>query len=236
MGIKENLEVINKRIIRAAERSRRNASDITLLAVSKQVESGRIQEAIDSGHLSFGENYVQEFVSKYDELSEHKNIDWHFIGHLQKNKVKYIIDKVSLIHSVDKISLAGEINKRAEKLGIFMPILVEVNLDGEQSKSGIEPDELGSFLDELSEFDNIKLSGLMALPPFCENPQDSRKYFKTLRELRDEYKSSYNSLNELSIGMSHDYEIAVEEGATIVRVGTAIFGERPKKKIHTERT
>ena len=209
-----------------------NTSDITLLAVSKQVESGRIREAIDSEHLSFGENYVQEFVTKYDELSEHKNIDWHFIGHLQKNKVKYIIDKVSLIHSVDKVSLAGEINKRAEKLGIVMPILVEVNLGGEESKSGIEPDELGSFLEKLSELDNIRLSGLMALPPYCDNAEDSRKYFIKLRELRDNFISSYNTLNELSMGMSHDFEIAVEEGATIVRVGTAIFGERPRKKAY----
>lgn len=232
MGIKEKLEVINERINRAAERSERNTSDITLLAVSKQVESGRIREAIDSEHLSFGENYVQEFVTKYDELSEHKNIDWHFIGHLQKNKVKYIIDKVSLIHSVDKVSLAGEINKRAEKLGIVMPILVEVNLGGEESKSGIEPDELGSFLEKLSELDNIRLSGLMALPPYCDNAEDSRKYFIKLRELRDNFISSYNTLNELSMGMSHDFEIAVEEGATIVRVGTAIFGERPRKKAY----
>lgn len=232
MGIKEKLEVINERINRAAERSERNTSDITLLAVSKQVESGRIREAIDSEHLSFGENYVQEFVTKYDELSEHKNIDWHFIGHLQKNKVKYIIDKVSLIHSVDKVSLAGEINKRAEKLGIAMPILVEVNLGGEESKSGIEPDELGSFLEKLSALDNIRLSGLMALPPYCDNAEDSRKYFIKLRELRDNFISSYNTLNELSMGMSHDFEIAVEEGATIVRVGTAIFGERPRKKAY----
>ncbi|HSG32389.1 MAG TPA: YggS family pyridoxal phosphate-dependent enzyme [Thermodesulfobacteriota bacterium] len=232
MGIKEKLEVINERINRAAERSERNTSDITLLAVSKQVESGRIREAIDSEHLSFGENYVQEFVTKYDELSEHKNIDWHFIGHLQKNKVKYIIDKVSLIHSVDKVSLAGEINKRAEKLGIVMPILVEVNLGGEESKSGIEPDELGSFLEKLSALDNIRLSGLMALPPYCDNAEDSRKYFIKLRELRDNFISSYNTLNELSMGMSHDFEIAVEEGATIVRVGTAIFGERPRKKAY----
>ncbi|NIP38064.1 MAG: YggS family pyridoxal phosphate-dependent enzyme [Candidatus Dadabacteria bacterium] len=230
MGIKEALEAINNKITKALEKSGRKASDITLLAVSKQVEAARIKEAIESGHRSFGENYVQEFVSKYEELSDYKDIDWHFIGHLQKNKVKYIIDKVSLIHSLDKLSLAEEINKRAEKLGITMPILVEVNLGGEASKSGIEPSELGSFLEQISVLEHIKLSGLMALPPYCENAEDSRKYFIKLRELRDGFNSSYTTLTELSMGMSHDYEIALEEGATIVRVGTAIFGERPKKK------
>ena len=233
MGIKEALEVINNKIENASEKSGRSASDITILAVSKQVESGRIKQAYEHGHRSYGENYVQEFVSKYEELSHLDDIDWHFIGHLQKNKVKYIIDKVCMIHSVDKISLAEEINKRAGKLGILMPILIEVNLGGEESKSGINPDELSSFLEQLSGFEHIKISGLMALPPYCEDPEDSRKFFKTLRELRDEYKSSYNSLDELSMGMSHDYDVAVEEGATIVRIGTAIFGERPKKKIHS---
>lgn len=229
MGIKENLEIINEKIEKAAERSGRKSSDIKLLAVSKQVEADRIKEAVESGHLNFGENYVQEFLTKYEILSENKNIDWHFIGHLQKNKVKYIIDKVSLIHSVDKVSLAEEINKRAEKLGITIPILIEVNLGGEESKSGIQAGELGNFLEQVSPFQYIKLSGLMALPPYCENVEDSRSYFIKLRELRDSFNSSYNTLNELSMGMSHDFEVAVEEGATIIRVGTAIFGERPKK-------
>ena len=228
MGIKNNLEIINEKIEKAAQRSGMKFSDIKLLGVSKQVESDRIKEAIKCGHFNFGENYVQEFISKYETLSEYKDVDWHFIGHLQKNKVKYIIDKVSLIQSVDKVSLAGEINKRAEKLGKKMPILIEINLEGESSKSGIEIDKLDIFLEQISVFDNLKISGLMALPPFCENAEDSRKYFIKLRELRDSFNSSYNNLNELSMGMSSDYEIAIEEGATIIRVGTAIFGERPK--------
>ena len=228
MGIKNNLELINEKIEKAAQRSGRKRSDIKLLGVSKQVDTDRIKEAIKCGHFNFGENYVQEFISKYETLSEYKDIDWHFIGHLQKNKVKYIIDKVSLIQSVDTISLAEEINKRAEKLGLQITILIEINLGEESSKSGIEISELDSFLEQIFAFDNLKISGLMALPPFCENAQDSRRYFIKLRELRDRFNSSYNNLNELSMGMSSDYEIAIEEGATIVRVGTAIFGERPK--------
>ncbi len=228
MGIKNNLELINEKIEKAAQRSGRKRSDIKLLGVSKQVDTDRIKEAIKCGHFNFGENYVQEFISKYETLSEYKDIDWHFIGHLQKNKVKYIIDKVSLIQSVDTISLAEEINKRAEKLGLQITILIEINLGEESSKSGIEISELDSFLEQIFAFDNLKISGLMALPPFCENAEDSRRYFIKLRELRDRFNSSYNNLNELSMGMSSDYEIAIEEGATIVRVGTAIFGERPK--------
>ena len=228
MGIKNNLELINEKIEKAAQRSGRKRSDIKLLGVSKQVDSDRIKQAIKCGHFNFGENYVQEFISKYETLSEYKDIDWHFIGHLQKNKVKYIIDKVSLIQSVDTISLAEEINKRAEKLGLQITILIEINLGEESSKSGIEISELDSFLEQIFAFDNLKISGLMALPPFCENAEDSRRYFIKLRELRDRFNSSYNNLNELSMGMSSDYEIAIEEGATIVRVGTAIFGERPK--------
>ena len=228
MGIKNNLELINEKIEKAAQRSGRKRSDIKLLGVSKQVDTDRIKEAIKCGHFNFGENYVQEFISKYETLSEYKDIDWHFIGHLQKNKVKYIIDKVSLIQSVDTISLAEEINKRAEKLVLQITILIEINLGEESSKSGIEISELDSFLEQIFAFDNLKISGLMALPPFCENAEDSRRYFIKLRELRDRFNSSYNNLNELSMGMSSDYEIAIEEGATIVRVGTAIFGERPK--------
>ncbi len=233
MGIKNNLEIINEKIEKAAQRSGMKFSDIKLLGVSKQVESDRIKEAIKCGHLSFGENYVQEFLSKYEILSENRDVDWHFIGHLQKNKVKYIIDKVSLIHSVDTISLAEEINKRAEKLGLKIPILIEINLGEEISKSGIEVSELSNFLEQLSTFNNVNVSGLMALPPFCENPEDSRKYFIKLRELRDSFNSSYNNFKELSMGMSSDYEVAIEEGATIVRVGTAIFGERPKYKAYS---
>ena len=228
MGIKNNLEIINEKIEKAAQKSARKPSEIKLLGVSKQIESDRIKEAIKCGHFNFGENYVQEFISKYETLSEYKDVDWHFIGHLQKNKVKYIIDKVSLIQSVDKVSLAEEINKRAEKIGKNVPILIEINLGEETSKSGIEISELDNFLEQISVFDNLKLSGLMALPPFCENAQDSRKYFIKLRELRDNFNSSYNNFKELSMGMSSDYEVAIEEGATIVRVGTAIFGERPK--------
>ena len=157
MGIKNNIEIINEKIEKAAQKSGMKFSDIKLLAVSKQVESDRIREAIKCGHFNFGENYVQEFLSKYEILSENKNIDWHFIGHLQKNKVKYIIDKVSLIQSVDKVSLAKEINKRAEKLGLKIPILIEINLGEESSKSGIEISELDNFLEQISVFDNLQL-------------------------------------------------------------------------------
>lgn len=229
MGIKENLEIINGRIESACQRSGRKASDVKLLAVSKQVEAQRIKAAHDCGHKTFGENYVQEFISKFEELSDKGDIEWHFIGHLQKNKVKYIIDKVIMIHSVDKLSLAQEINKRAGNLNITIPVLIEVNLGDEQSKSGIQEGELEGFVEQISELGSIDVCGLMALPPYSDNPEDSRKYFIRLRELRDRLKNSYNILSELSMGMSGDFEVAIEEGATMVRVGTAIFGERPKK-------
>lgn len=227
--IKKNLETIYDRINGAALASGRSPQNIKLLGVTKQVDNQKIITALQAGLRSFGENYVQEFISKYDSLPDKylKKIEWHFIGHLQKNKVKYIINRVNLIHSVDKLSLAQEIDKRAINLKKKCPVLVEVNLGGEDSKSGVPVEHLENLLDEISTLNNLEVTGLMAIPPFFDNPERARPYFIKLRELRDIFSISYNSLKELSMGMSGDYEVAIQEGATIVRIGTAIFGQRP---------
>jgi len=235
IGIKENLDLIREKINQAEYRSNRAPGSVKLLGVTKQVDTEKIVKAIESDHKSFGENYVQEFTAKYDILSKEygDSLDWHFIGHLQKNKVKYIIDKVNLIHSLDKLSLAEELNKRAEGIDKKISVLVEVNLGEESSKSGISSNELEGFVENVSGFKNIKLSGLMTIPPYSENPEDSRPYYVKLRNMMEELNTTYKSLLELSMGMSNDYEVAIEEGTTIIRIGTAIFGERQKKKIYS---
>ena len=227
--IGKNLEKIYKAIETATALSERPPGTVKLLGVTKQVEAEKIIKALEAGLKNFGENYVQEFISKRDSIPEEysQEIDWHFIGHLQKNKVKYIVDNVSLIHSVDKFSLAQEIDKRSRNLGITSSVLIEVNLGGEESKSGISADKTEKLLEEISTLDNIKVEGFMTIPPFFENPEKARPFFAKLRELRDKLSISYNSLKELSMGMSGDYETAIQEGATIVRIGTAIFGQRP---------
>lgn len=225
--IKENLQVVHHRIGYACERVKRADTSVQLIAVSKTKPVEMLQEAYEAGERHFGENKVQELVDKYEQLP--KDIKWHMIGHLQRNKVKYIVDKVYLIHSVDSVRLAAEINKEALKIGRRVPILVEVNVAKEESKFGIEPEELEAFLREISSFPGIQIEGLMTIAPFVSDPEENRRYFTMLKQLSvDINQKNIDNvyMNVLSMGMTGDYEIAVEEGAGYVRVGTGIFGNR----------
>ncbi len=221
-----SLEAVLERIERACERSRRDISEVKLLGASKTVPAERLRDFYECGLRVFGENRVQEFLSKYESLKS-LDIEWHFIGRLQSNKVKYIIDKVVLIHSLDRESLAQEIQKRAQRLGKVQEVLIEVNVGEEESKGGVKPDGAAPFLERVLEMENLKVVGLMCIPPYKENPQDVRPYFAKLREIKEELERKVGiPLKELSMGMSHDFEVAIEEGATIVRVGSLLFGER----------
>jgi hypothetical protein len=227
--ISDNINSINEKIKIAALKSGRNFSDITLLAASKTRTAEEIMEAARSGIKVFGENYVQEFLPKFEALSQNKDIIWHIIGRLQKNKVKYIIGKVDLIHSADGMELAEVIEKHSAAKNITSNILIEVNLAGEKTKGGILPEKLNGLISEINKFQHIKVAGLMAMPPL---ESESRKYFKQLKELLGEInsKSVYKQkLSVLSMGTSGDFEAAIEEGATIIRLGTVIFGIRPPK-------
>lgn len=225
--LKDNLKNVDEKITKACERSSRNREDVTLIAVSKTKPIETLQEAYDLGVRVFGENKVQELTEKYDALP--KDIHWHMIGHLQRNKVKYIIDKVDLIHSVDSIRLAETIDKEAEKHNLVANILIEVNIAKEESKFGLMPEELDSFIDEIAKLKHVQVKGLMTIAPFVENPEENRTIFADLRKLSvDIAKKNIDNVNVsiLSMGMTNDYEVAVEEGATLVRVGTGIFGAR----------
>ena len=229
--ISENIENIRKNIDAACKRSGRNPKDVLLLAVSKTVDVDRIKVAVDCGLNSLGENRVQEIMEKYEPMGE--NVKWHLIGHLQTNKVKYIIDKVELIHSVESIKLAEEINKQAKKHNLVMDVLVEVNMADEESKFGVKPEETEGFIRELALMDNIRVRGLMTVAPNVENGEENRVYFRNMKQLLvDINAKNINNINMdiLSMGMTGDYETAVEEGATIVRVGTGIFGKRDYTK------
>ena len=220
--IAENLGRVRDRIRRAAMEAGRDPDEIGLVAVSKKKPAWMIKEAMEAGQLIFGENYAQEFIAKDREIRE--PVKWHFIGALQRNKVKYIVDKVDIIHSVDRISLAEEIQKRANKA---VKVLLEINLSGEESKAGTGEEDAFEFLAETGKLDKIEVCGLMTMPPFFDDPLRARPYFRRLRELRDRLtRETGLELRELSMGMSGDFEVAIEEGATLVRVGTAIFGER----------
>jgi len=231
--ISERLKIINERIKAAKIRSGRKDDNVKLLAVTKTVEPKRIIEAVNAGQKLFGENYVQEAKEKIEEIKKAGfDLDWHFIGHLQTNKVKHVIGLFSCIETLDSVKLAKEINKHAKKQDICMPCLIQVNISGEETKFGISPDKLEEFLDNIAKFKNIEITGLMTLPPFSLNPEEVRPYFIKLRELRDKFYKKHpvaSSMKELSMGMTNDFEIAIEEGATIVRIGTAIFGPRPCK-------
>lgn len=228
MGIPENLEKVKERIEKAALRAGRGGDEIKLVSVTKGVGAERIIEAARCGATTFGENYAQEFRDKHNALEKilGAEIEWHFIGGIQRNKVKYIVGKISLIESLDGVSVAEEINRRAEKLGIRIPVLVQVNTGGEETKGGVEPEQVEDFLIEMKRFPQIHVKGLMTMPPFFDDPEKARPYFRMLRDLRDKLQRSFPDLQELSMGMSADFEIAIEEGATIVRIGTAIFGPR----------
>lgn len=224
--IAKNLTLIRRRIEATATRSGRPADSITLVAVSKQQPSSLIREAYEAGQRAFGENYAQDLRDKVEELAG-LDISWHFIGHLQKNKAKYVAKAASVMETIDSVELAEELDRRLERP---MQCLIEVNVGGEGTKSGIDPDSAVPLILSLGEFKNIRVTGLMAIPPLDEgDPEKSRPYFKKLAELlrrmNDELKLG-TPLCDISMGMSHDFEVAIEEGATIVRVGTAIFGER----------
>ncbi|MEE9176735.1 MAG: YggS family pyridoxal phosphate-dependent enzyme [Thermodesulfobacteriota bacterium] len=228
MDLESNLNSVRKRIENAAAKTGRDSSEIKLVAVTKKVEPERVIKSVNLGINTFGENYAQEFRDKFKVLEKEvdQEIKWHFIGQLQKNKVKYVMGKVELIHSLDSLSVAEEINKRAENMGITVPVLIEVDTGGEESKGGINPSKLEEFLKELRCLSSIDVQGLMTMPPYFDDPETARPYFYRLRELRDSLLASFPKLNELSMGMSGDFEVAIEEGATIIRVGSAIFGER----------
>lgn len=229
--LKENLAEVQEKIKKACEKSGRNVDDVTLIAVSKTKPNEMLQEIYDCGIREFGENKVQEMCGKMEALPE--DIKWNMIGHLQTNKVKYIVGKTSLIHSVDSFHLAKEIQKHAQKNNVICDILVEVNIAEEESKFGISKEDVISLVTEISKLDHIRIKGLMTIAPFVENPEDNRKYFKAIKQLSvdiDAQNIDNVSMNVLSMGMSGDYTVAIEEGATMVRVGTGIFGERHYNK------
>ena len=225
--LRENFRQVEENIRRACGRAGRDPGDVTLIAVSKTKPVELLREAYDLGTRVFGENKVQEIVEKYEALP--KDIHWHMIGHLQRNKVKYIIDKVDLIHSVDSVRLAETIEKEAAKHDLTANILLEVNVAEEESKFGLKVDEVEQVVDEIAKFSHIKVCGLMTIAPFVENPEENRPYFRRLRNLSVDIggKNVDNvTVSILSMGMTNDYEVAVEEGATMVRVGTRLFGAR----------
>lgn len=232
MSIKENIDDIVKRIEVTCKKAGRNPNDITLIAVSKTVESPKVREALEAGIDNLGENRVQELIKKYEDLKD-TGIKWHMIGHLQKNKVKYIIDKTVLIHSVDSLSLAEEIDKRAKNRGLVANVLIELNIGEEESKFGIKEENIYDFIKSLENFENIRVLGLMTVAPFCENPEDVRWVFKKMKDIYDKI-STMNLKNAemkyLSMGMTNDFEVAIEEGSNMIRIGTAIFGARKYKE------
>jgi len=225
MSIKENLGKIKQRIRAKSELVGRDPQEITLVAVAKTVEVDRIEEAIASGVNIIGESRVQEANEKYEKLGN--KVIWHLVGHLQRNKAKDAVKIFDLIHSVDSVKLAKEIDKQARNGGKIQKILIEVNVSGEESKYGLRPEEVIPFLKEISELPNIRVKGLMTMAPLYENPDYSRPHFRKLRELLEEVKTQ-NIINVkmkyLSMGMTNDFEVAVEEGSNMVRIGRAIFG------------
>jgi pyridoxal phosphate enzyme (YggS family) len=229
--VQENLTQVEANIAAACKRAGRSRDEVTLIAVTKTKPVEMLQEAYDWGSRNFGENKVQEIMDKYDKLPS--DIQWHIIGHLQRNKVKYIVDKVCLIHSVDSYRLAEEINIQAKKRGVVVPILIEVNIADEQSKFGVRPEETMQLVREISSLDGVSIRGLMCIAPYVVDSEENRPFFRKIKALSiDIEKENIDnvSMDILSMGMTGDYEVAIEEGATMVRVGTGIFGERNYNK------
>ena len=225
--IKNNYEHVLQKVKDACERSNRDVNDVTLIAVSKTKPVAMLQEAYDCGCRDFGENKVQEIMDKYEQLP--KDIRWHMIGHLQTNKVKYIVDKVYMIHSVDSVKLAKEISKEAQKKGVVVKILLEVNVAKEETKFGVMSETVNDFYKDVVDLPGLEVCGLMTIAPYVEDAESNRQYFVKLNQLMIDIvqeKTDNISVGELSMGMTGDYEVAIEEGATFVRVGTGIFGER----------
>ncbi|MBC8542965.1 YggS family pyridoxal phosphate-dependent enzyme [Bianquea renquensis] len=228
--LRNNLESVRDSIARAAARAGRNPEDVLLLPVTKTLGADVVEQAWQLGIRQVGENKVQEILSKKEVMGE--KMQFHMIGHLQRNKVHQVLDKVCLIHSVDSVRLAEEINREAEKKGLTARILLELNVAREESKYGILEEDLDALLQNLARFQHIRVEGLMTVAPFVENPEENRKIFRRMREIFiDIRQKKVNNIDMqiLSMGMTNDYEIAVEEGATIVRVGTGLFGHRQKK-------
>jgi pyridoxal phosphate enzyme (YggS family) len=222
--IRENLLGVIDRIEKAALRAGRNPKEVKLVAVSKTVDPARIREAIEAGASMLGENYVQEAQKKIEMIG--RPVAWHFIGHLQSNKAKVAVQLFDMIHSLDSVHLAQELNRRATQQGQVLKVLIEVNLAREASKFGTDEEKLFTLAKKIKELDHLSLEGLMTMPPFFDSPEESRPYFIELRKWKERVGKEGIPIEELSMGMSNDFEIAIEEGATYVRVGTAIFGPR----------
>ena len=232
-SIAENLERVREQIASAAANSGRSADDVELVAITKTHPAEKVREAVEAGQTLFGESRVQEARAKIPELSS--NVRWHFVGHLQKNKVRQALPLFEMIHSVDSLALAQDINRIAEEEGLYPRVLVEVNVAGEGSKFGFAPDDLREQMEVLLGLQRLSIEGLMCIPPLAVESEDSRKFFVQVRELRDSLEKEFNmKLPQLSMGMTQDFAIGIDEGATLVRVGTAIFGERSKKQKATD--
>ena len=225
--VAENLAQVQKNIEESCGNVNRDPGEVTLIAVSKTKPVEMLKEAYDAGARVFGENKVQEIVDKYDQMPS--DVKWHMIGHLQRNKVKYIVDKVAMIHSVDSFRLAETIEKEAAKKAVVVPILIEVNVAQEESKFGLKPEEVLPFIEQIADFSHIQIKGLMTIAPYVDNAEENREIFRELKKLSvDIAAKNINNvtMSVLSMGMTGDYMVAVQEGATMVRVGTGIFGAR----------
>ena len=225
--VAENLARVQKNINESCNKINRDPNEVTLIAVSKTKPVEMLKEAYDAGARVFGENKVQEIVDKYDQMPS--DVKWHMIGHLQRNKVKYIVDKVAMIHSVDSLRLAETIEKEAAKKAVIVPILIEVNVAQEESKFGLKPEEVLPLIEQISDFSHIQIKGLMTIAPYVDNAEENREIFRELKKLSvDIAAKNINNvtMSVLSMGMTGDYMVAVQEGATMVRVGTGIFGAR----------
>ncbi|MCR5719117.1 MAG: YggS family pyridoxal phosphate-dependent enzyme [Lachnospiraceae bacterium] len=230
--IKDNIEYVQSEMKKACEKSNRDINDVKLICVSKTKPVSDIQEAYDAGARDFGENKVQELMDKIDKLPD--DIRWHLIGHLQTNKVKYVVGKVFMIHSVDSLKLAAAIDKESEKKNVITDILLEVNISGEESKFGLKPEKLSEVVSEIEKLEHVNLKGFMTVPPIINDSSDNSVYFKRLKDLSVDImgkKTDNNCGIELSMGMSDDYRTAIECGATYVRVGSFIFGARDYSKL-----
>ena len=232
-SILDNLERVREQIAQAAAKAGRDVKDVELVAIAKTHPVEKVREAVEGGQTLFGESRVQEARAKITELSS--NLRWHFVGHLQKNKVRQALPLFEMIHSVDSFALAQDINRIAEEEGLYPRVLLEVNVAGEGSKFGFAPDDLREQMEMLLALPRLSIDGLMCIPPLALESEDSRKFFVQVRELRDSLEKEFNmKLPQLSMGMTQDFPIGIQEGATLVRVGTAIFGERSKKQKATD--
>jgi PLP dependent protein len=227
-SIAENLERVREQIAQSAAKARRAIDEIELVAISKTHDSARVREAVEARQILFGESRVQEARVKIPELPS--NLRWHLVGHLQKNKIRHALPLFELIHSIDSLGLAQDVNRIAEEEGSHPRVLLEVNVAGEGSKFGFKPETLRAEMETLLALPRLSILGLMTIPPLAEEAEKSRRFFAQLRELRDQLQTEFNvDLAQISMGMTQDFSVAIEEGATLVRVGTAIFGERSRK-------